>query len=45
MLYIDLDVNKNFEFKTIIYYVLEDVFKNAYSLHFNIRLIFFLIVY
>ena len=42
MLYIDFDVNKNFEFKAIIYYVFENVFKNVYSLRFNIRFIFFL---
>ena len=42
MLYIDFDINKNFEIKAIIYYVFENVFKNVYSLRFNIRFIFFL---
>ena len=41
MLYINLDINKNFEFKTIIYYVLENVLEDVYSLRFNIRLILF----
>ena len=41
MFYIDLDVNKDFEFKMIIYYIFENVFKNVYLLRFNIRLVFF----
>ena len=41
MFYIDLDVNKNFGFETIIYYVFENVFKDAYLLRFNIYFIFF----
>ena len=41
MLYIDFDVNKNFGFETMVYYVFGDVFKDAYSLHFNIRFVFF----
>ena len=42
MLYINFDINKDFEFETMIYYVFENIFKNAYSLRFNIRFIFFL---
>ena len=45
MLYIDLDVNKDFEFEAMIYYVFKNVLKDAYPLRFNIRFIFFLIVY
>ena len=42
MFYIDLDVNKDFGFKIMIYYVLGDVLKDTYSLRFNICLVFFL---
>ena len=41
MFYIDFDINKDFEFKAVIYYVFENVLKNVYSLRFNIRFILF----
>ena len=41
-LYIDLNINKNFEFEAIIYYIDDDILKNIYLLRSKIRPVLFL---